>query len=145
MNTPEEANALFNANTKLAGWYASKYRGLDQYEDLHQVALMGLWKACQTWNPAIAKLSVHAKFQMRSAMQAHLRRCGVMRGSGNGHPVQRTVQLNDLAEGDDGLLVETNSNNRESRTWKRAMRRDCGRRLHRGPSLDETEGNREAI
>jgi RNA polymerase sigma factor (sigma-70 family) len=83
VRSPSDALALFNANLNLAHWYAHRYRDLEEHDDLFQAASLGLWIACQDWNPAIAKLSVHAKTHMRSAIQEYLRRAGRLYGSGS--------------------------------------------------------------
>ena len=51
--TNEEMNEMFNKNVNIAYKIANRYRTNypEEYEDIKQVALLGLWKAIQHYNP----------------------------------------------------------------------------------------------
>lgn len=61
--TNEEMNQLFNENTKIAYKIANQYRTNypDEYEDIKQIALLGLWKAVQNYNPKWALSTIAYK------------------------------------------------------------------------------------
>ena len=51
--TNEEMNEIFNKNIKITYKIANQYRinYPEEYEDIKQIALLGLWKAVQNYNP----------------------------------------------------------------------------------------------
>lgn len=61
--TNEEMNQLFNENTKIAYKIANQYRTNypEEYEDIKQIALLGLWKAVQNYNPKWALSTIAYK------------------------------------------------------------------------------------
>lgn len=61
--TNEEMNQLFNENTKIAYKIANQYRTNypEEYEDIKQIALLGLWKAIQNYNPKWALSTIAYK------------------------------------------------------------------------------------
>lgn len=58
--TNEEMNEMFNKNVNIAYKIANKYRTNypEEYEDIKQVALLGLWKAIQHYNPKWALTTI---------------------------------------------------------------------------------------
>jgi len=88
-----EVMALFEANTSLAHWQARRYARVEEFDDLLQCALLGLWLSCKTWDPAKTKLSVWAKFHMRNQIHTYLRQAGRLRGSGGGKVLPRLASL----------------------------------------------------
>ena len=61
--TNEEMNEMFNKNVNIAYKIANKYRTNypEEYEDIKQVALLGLWKAIQCYNPKWALSTIAYK------------------------------------------------------------------------------------
>lgn len=61
--TNEEMNEMFNKNVNIAYKIANRYRTNypEEYEDIKQVALMGLWKAIQHYNPKWALTTIAYK------------------------------------------------------------------------------------
>lgn len=61
--TNEEMNEMFNKNIKIAYKIANQYRinYPEEYEDIKQVALLGLWKAVQNYNPKWAITTIAYK------------------------------------------------------------------------------------
>lgn len=61
--TNEEMNKMFNNNVNIAYKIANKYRTNypEEYEDIKQVALLGLWKAIQHYNPKWALSTIAYK------------------------------------------------------------------------------------
>lgn len=61
--TVEEMNDMFNKNINIAYKIANRYRinYPEEYEDIKQVALLGLWKAIQHYNPKWALTTIAYK------------------------------------------------------------------------------------
>ena len=61
--TNEEMNEMFKKNINIAYKIANKYRTNypEEYEDIKQIALMGLWKAIQHYNPKWALSTIAYK------------------------------------------------------------------------------------
>ena len=61
--TNEEMNEMFNKNVNIAYKIANRYRTNypEEYEDIKQVALLGLWKAIQHYNPKWALSTIAYK------------------------------------------------------------------------------------
>lgn len=61
--TNEEMNEMFNKNINIAYYIANKYRinYPNEYEDIKQIALLGLWKAIQCYNPKWALTTIAYK------------------------------------------------------------------------------------
>ena len=98
MRTESEVLDLFLTNRGLAYWFADKYRHVEEFDDLFQCASIGLWQACQSWDPTISKLSWHATIQMRNEIQKYLRLAGRIRGTSCGKIVRRHISLDALME-----------------------------------------------
>lgn len=66
---------LFNDNMKLSYYVANKYKncGID-YDDLVQISMMGLWKACKTYNPELTKFSTYATMVITNEILLTLRK-----------------------------------------------------------------------
>lgn len=69
---------LFEKNTRLAYSLASRYliNYKAEFEDIKQVALMGLWKACTTYNPTVntTKFSSYAWIVISNEINYYLRK-----------------------------------------------------------------------
>lgn len=61
--TNEEMNDMFNKNINIAYKIANRYRinYPEEYEDIKQIALLGLWKAIQNYNPKWALTTIAYK------------------------------------------------------------------------------------
>lgn len=61
--TNEEMNEMFNKNVNIAYKIANRYRinYPEEYEDIKQIALLGLWKAIQHYNPKWALSTIAYK------------------------------------------------------------------------------------
>lgn len=90
--------ALFEENQKLAGYFLWKhYPAFAQDEDIQQEALLGLWKACITYDPIKAEFSTWAGYAVRSQVLMYLRKdCRRL----------STVSIEATIEGTEGLRLE---------------------------------------
>jgi RNA polymerase sigma factor (sigma-70 family) len=84
--TPEE---LFLANEKLVYQALKKYYPKIYFdEDLQQIARIGLWKACQTYNQDLSMFSTYAMHCIYNELIMHFRYNGNPRRSNpNGAPI----------------------------------------------------------
>lgn len=66
---------LFEKNTLMAYKIANKYRTNYNryYEDIKQEALLGLWRACQTYNES-TKFSTYAYVCIKNTVNMYIRR-----------------------------------------------------------------------
>lgn len=93
-----EAARLFEENQKLAMYFLwEHYPAVATDEDMQQEALLGLWKACLSYDPDKAKFSTWAGYGVRSQVLQALRKdCRQL----------DTVSLEATIEGTEGLKLE---------------------------------------
>ena len=65
--------SLFDDNVQLAYWIGHKYFH-DIDEDGEQCALIGLWKACENYDPSKGKLSAYATPYIIKAVSRHYKK-----------------------------------------------------------------------
>lgn len=93
-----EAERLFEDNQKLAMYFLWKhFPAFGNDEDMQQEALLGLWKACITYDPSKAEFSTWAGYAVRSQIGTTLRRINKQLDA---------VSLEATIEGTDGLKLE---------------------------------------
>lgn len=102
---------LFNKNTKLAYYFANKYRMNypHEYEDIKQVALMGLWKAVSKYDGR-ARLSTFASIVIQNEINIYLR--NVKKHDNIDHleqEVSEKITLADMVASDKDELEELES------------------------------------
>lgn len=91
--------------------------------DLEQAAMLGLWRAAQTWNPALGAFSTWAGWECRAQVQAEIRR---LRGRGSARmptiePFEDDIMSTDWLGGVEALEEEQAQLEERSRSVGRAI------------------------
>lgn len=111
--TNEEMNDMFNKNINIAYKIANRYRinYPEEYEDIKQIALLGLWKAIQHYNPKWALTTIAYKIIFNN-INFYLR--SVKKHKENDFSIQTIVCEDDKSELTVEDLIPDNDNQIEN-------------------------------